>query len=594
MQNEPSKPTLTPTIPAQPQKKSKAKFILLAIILICLAVLICGGIVFFVIRSRQSTLNQAVTPTTTRVSGNATINSDSEVSAPTFTDLAVSKDFGNAGGVISLESKKGYKAYFIAPENSLPDNNVDMSEFQEMPMSKTHVPLYTDFGFGLNISITNIHFHLQNPVYLVFDFSKGERAKAFEKMTKYSNFCNYTKRTFVPEVCAALLNIPADKTLNKNYVAVAPEYAGDGRTPSFATYSYYIADDLLVVKLINSAVVIPQPLSPELALDLVKSTFGGYTNYDSEIEAYDLARNLNLSFTDKTLIDEMNTEFQQLDFKTLASNEYINSAYDQAVQKGILEPGGTTKPNDLFKSFNPDKSIAEVIFENHLVGADADLRTIVKIANIRRAYDSKVAGSAKVALESLKDIEQNIKEDTFDQFEYPYAFLAEGIILGEGKYTSQNVKGADSDAQDVADFEKEVANAIESFKKQLQDFISKNINPPADSSDECSGASDALRSVLQMLQLADMVGDESSQASLEDALKNAARNLMKCAETDDEILKADKACQLILDDNECDPIHEKAKKVMFEMCQVQIKAKNLSNFAQQDEVTCRQFIYGDD
>ncbi len=173
-------------------------------------------------------------------------------------DSVKNEEVGSKGKVVSTTLSTGIPVYLVVPPH-LGVTTAEIAEYREMPTTSTHLPLYQDLGFGMNIALEGPNHGTQYPVYLVIDYSKGKLRDEFKTYAKKNNRCDFTQPSFNAEVCAMALNIPMGKTMGSKYMAVSPKWAGD-TTPMFPIYSYYLGhNDLLVLRLHESEIVIPQP-----------------------------------------------------------------------------------------------------------------------------------------------------------------------------------------------------------------------------------------------------------------------------------------------------------------------------------------------
>src|SRR5258708_2990036 len=135
---------------------------------------------------------------------------------------------GIDGGVLTTTLKNGVKVYLIAPPGVLSvantanidqSQNMSLAEYKALPTTADALPLATDLGNGVEVGLSAQKWDMTNPIFLVWDFSGGKKLQEFQKFNTnkkgdQSNHCDYSKASFQPELCAAQLGIPANKTLN--------------------------------------------------------------------------------------------------------------------------------------------------------------------------------------------------------------------------------------------------------------------------------------------------------------------------------------------------------------------------------------------
>lgn len=533
--------------------------------------------------------SQEVKPQTQRRTGHAKLvpseGGGEEVDTPRYAESFKGEPVGKDG--ISLKStlKNQVDIYLVIPPNPVDVNYVELSEFSDLPTSETHIPLYTDLGFGVNVAIEGARGGLNDPAYLVFDFSKGKKLEEFKKMTSYTNHCDFSTPAFLPEVCASLLNIPADKTLGSKYIAVSPKRAEDGRTPTFPVYSYYLgSEDLLVVRIDDSVMIIPQPLTVDLANDLVADSFQKYAVEYELYEAMDIIRNLKLKVTDQAVLFDIWKKFSAFDFKTLYASSYLVE---------LIEASGDEE--NLQRMKRKDETVIADVFEEFAKDATSDLFYMAAIgnANLRRAYDAKIAGSAKKSKEVLAEIFRAMDEREYSEDEEIYAVEGALILMGQGKlaqvrsskYAFMDTLGQvlgetsnlpqDSD-QERSEFEKEVERRTEEIKVKAEVIIQNTL---ANEHATLSELINAL-ALAQLLGLDDKYGSQLTERILERAKKD-----LENAGDDDAYLNAYRNCLLVGADCGND---SKAKDILKGRCYVVIGKKTLKNFADQsvDRVIC--------
>ncbi len=557
--------------PKPQSKKSIIRFVLGFLLLLTIFGILGLG---FYLLSRNS-LN-VPTPSNTRSVGKSKVTETNEIDTPTYDESIKGAELGIKGGVISSTLKNGIPVHLVIPADSLELQYVEISEFKQMPTSSTHVALYDDYGFGLNVSFEKVQHNLDIPAYLVFDFSKGRKLEEYKRLTKNANFCDFSTKEFNPSACSSMLNVPITNTLNKKYFAVSPYYADDGRTPTFPIYSYYLGnDDILVLQITNSVVVIPQPLNKEVVSDVISSTFRKYSTNFEENEGYDLMRHFDLDFNDKELLGNITSRHYPTEIKTFNSSAYINQLYKKAVQKGLIDPVGQISPEAATKSLLGLVSPLENTFKYISIGV-ADHHIVSSISDLRRAYDSRLVGSAKLALKYLKAIEQNIKDDLYSVDERPVALQAEGILLGKLKFSSK-ILGDVTDAETAArtEFEQEASRIATNWEQNVSNYSDANFED----------ASDVAQTLTEWLEIVQSLGGDPEYAEkLAEGIKKAVEDMVKAALSDDEILKAADACKIVLGDSRCNDIEKKAKAIKVKLCEAEVTSKNLSNFAKQTEL----------
>jgi hypothetical protein len=547
--------TLNITLPVNPPeinpkpKKSIRKVIFAIIFAFLSIVILLGAGVFLLSRNYLSLQN----PVNIRTTGQTKINAEGEVNTPIYEDSTIGKNIDTKGGVISSKLKNGIPVYLIVPAKSLEKQRVEISEFKEMPTSPTHVPLYNDFGYGLNITYEKVSFSLDTPSYLVFDFSKGKKLEEYKSMTKHPNVCDFSDISFNPSTCATMLSIPTDKTLNNKYFAVTPKYADDGRRPTFPVYSYYLGnDDILVLRITTSTIIIPEPLNQDVVKDVVTSTFGRYVAHYEEFEAFDLMNHFNLEINNKDVIGEILSKYYPEDIKTFNASEYTNNLYSKAVENKLIDPSVQLSPEVLNKELlGETKPIENVIKTSYNSNSMHNL--LSGISNIRRIYDSRIEGSAKAALKYLKELHKNIKDNVYSAEEKSIAFQAEGILLGKLRFSSK-ILGESSDVETSArsEFETEVARIFPEWQKNLSEAINMDLH----------NASATSGNLTEWLKLIEALGGEEDYAkTLTESVKKSVEDLLITANTNPEIIKAAEACNTVLADSRCNDINKKVNSI---------------------------------
>src|SRR3989344_491037 len=385
------------------------------LVIIAFFVIIAAG-AFFLVSSIKTPTQEIKIPdkiSSQRVTGNAKVLPEDEgIDTPRYKESFVSLPIGKYGGVVTLNLKKGGSAYLTIPKDTVNGSLAELSEFSQMPTSETHVPLYEDLGYGVNVAFTDID-GLPNPVFLVFDFSNGKRLEEFKKLDEsLINYCDYSKAYFSPEICQALIGIPASQTLGKKYAAVSPKNALDGRTPTFPLYSYYLGvDDILVLRIDlfneSSVIAVPQPLSRELATDIVNSTFGKYSVEYEEYEAFGLTEKLELSLPEDILGTMVVHDLEFYDFKSYFAGKYL---------EGVVK-----NPQDL-----------EYLREKNLEGAENLLLFFSRVsgetvqdsesaANLRRAVSANLPGATEAISKLLDKIVTGLRDQDYQENELVHA-----------------------------------------------------------------------------------------------------------------------------------------------------------------------------
>lgn len=353
-------------------------------------------------------------PRTERQTGNANMSR--------YTETVKGKD-ATYGASVKTTLKNGIDVYLIVP----PGNNAayaEVGEFRQLPTSPDQLPLYTDFGYGINAAFKiNGSNTLNEPAYLVFDFSKGEVLKKLQKKNRGINRCDYSTVYFIPGVCAALLKVPAENTLNPRYSAVNPGQGADGQLPVLPLYSYYLGfDDLLIVRVDRNSIIIPQPLTKELAVDLINSTFQDYPIEHEASEAMDILRYFRIQINDQRILANIVQKFQSTGFKQLYAASYIFDLSQKAGTEAVK--------NEMSKKY-------EIHIQNMLdefykdATADNSLRAIEGNANLKRAYDAKIKGSAQKSLQGVNKVVSNLNNKFYSPDKVMPVIEGAAILLGK-------------------------------------------------------------------------------------------------------------------------------------------------------------------
>ncbi|MBI3443350.1 hypothetical protein HY008_01640 [Candidatus Woesebacteria bacterium] len=379
-----------------------SKGIVHILLLIVVAILLAGGAFLLLRRDETFPLSKLsniqfpdvlqkpsgdqIKPKTERVRGKANPNDQDALDALIDESRVSGTSLGKIASVADLELKSGVHAYLVVPPSLRKVAYAELAEYEELPTEPANIPLYTDFGYGVNVSLEG---RVDDDAYLIFDFGGGKKLEEFTQFNKYRNYCDYSFVFFDPEICAMALSVPPEKTLNPKYIAVSPRYIGD--TP-FVTplYSYYLGtDDLLVVNIDRSQIVILQPLTRELVLDLIKDTEGKQsTLYKDQTEIADLIRNLKISFEELGEVKDATNRGTAFDFKAIYSNLYFEEM---------------TKDEELKKDLNEEN---KNLSQNYL-SIWSEFGSLGETAHLRRAVDSKLPGSEGALIASL---ERKLKE----------------------------------------------------------------------------------------------------------------------------------------------------------------------------------------
>jgi hypothetical protein len=563
-------------------------------------VLLAGGFLFFKLRSPDGGLFKApgssgtrqfkdIETKTGRVTGNVYRQEDGELSdRPQYSDNLYGDAVTGSGLSIKTTLKNGTAdVYLIVSPGTVGTDYAELSEYSEMPTTSTHVPLYIDLGYGINVALEGSGRGLSDPAYVVFDFSKGKKLEEFKGLTAENNHCDYSNPTFLPEVCASLLNIPAGETLNSKYIAVSPKYADD-KTPTFPVYSYYLGtDDLLVVRVDESVIIIPQPLTRELAMDLVASSFQKYALFHELYEALDIARNLELEITDEAVLFDMRQKVNSEEFKSLYAGNYLEGLIEKAEDKQNLERIRET-----------NATLRDEVLEQFSKDAKGDLgnKTVIGGANLRRAYDAKLKGSAKWAHATLNEVLDDF--DSYDEDEKLSVIESMLILIGDMKYKPLASAGIfdsgllakvlgshtslpQDSSTDRAAFENEGSAARAALVAEARATIVETLSYE-------SPSYESLIRALAMAQTFDELSEFEDQIKkkIEDKVREEVEDALDGV--DDDVLAALPKCQAVLSDEECEELENEAKIILRNRCYVQVGKKTLKNFADQsvDKVIC--------
>lgn len=406
----------------------------LLVIVLVLAALTIGG--FLLISSIKRPAQELKVPdkiASARVTGNAKVIEGEGVDTPRYEESFTSLPISKYGGAVSLNLKKGGTVYLTVPYDTLNGDFAELSEFSQMPTSETHVPLYEDLGYGINVAFTDIA-GLPNPVFLVFDFSDGKRLEEFKKLDEsLINYCDYSEGYFSPEICQTLLGVPADKTVGKKYIAVSPKRADDGRTPTFPLYSYYLgADDILVLRIDlfneSSVMVIPQPLTNELATDIVQSTFGKYSVEYEEYEAFGLAHALGLTLPEETLGTMVVHDLEFYEFKSYFAGKYLEGVVKNPRDLGFLQDKNSRAAEDLVSFFS--QGIGETV-----QGSE-------RAANLVRAQAANIAGASEAKSKVLENLVTGLNYQDYQDHELVHAVESVFILTNENTPEDQKTQSA--------------------------------------------------------------------------------------------------------------------------------------------------------
>ncbi|OGC60220.1 hypothetical protein A2890_01775 [candidate division WWE3 bacterium RIFCSPLOWO2_01_FULL_53_14] len=372
-----------------------------------------------------------------RTKGNASILEGIGIDTPFYEDnlTGAIKFADDEGATTSITLKSGLKAYLVVPRQTSFASYVELSEFSELPTSQEQIPVYTTYGYGLNIYIEDAD-RMSNPLFLVWDFSNGARLEEFKRAGgKYWNRCNYTTASFDPEICASLLKIPAEKTVNTKYMAVSSFFGSDGSRLILPVYSYYLAEDLLVNQIWNSDVIIPQPVTDELVQDIADQS--DFPPDGAAEEILDLMDDLSLTFSEprdfSLVILNRTYDLFLADFKALAAGRSLEGLLQDAIKKAPDEYLKGDLERNLSEIREKIEDIGGLIFRNWdetITSNDSDA------AQLRRAMDSNLAGASDFALSSLKKMMEFLDKSKGWEFESRifYALGAIAILTGQANY----------------------------------------------------------------------------------------------------------------------------------------------------------------
>ncbi len=395
-----------------------------------------------------------------RKHGDAKLTAEGVVDTPYIDDGVTGGDIYK-GGVVARTLKNGVTAYFIIPSSENRVAYAEIAEFSKLPTSATHIPLYTTYGNGINVAVEG---KIVNRAYLVFDFSKGKVLEEFKTFNKYVNYCDFSTDHFYPEACAGLLRVPIDQTSNKKYIAASPKHVrGDSvgkETVVFLEPTHHLGtDDLLVVEITKDTMVIPQPVTSELLKDLLADALAAGRDYSAEL--MDLFRvsgrkpNLRGLIGDLDLAPTARWGTVTPGLKGYFTNRYISSLYNRAGEE-VSRLSGEEKQK-LFGGWGPidfsteakqlqedaQRQLVDQLKEWSLVGGyRPNITDVAGAANLRRAYEAKVKGSARVLLGALRKTKETMTkhreevEDTSpSETDLLYAVEVGRILSGDFRYT---------------------------------------------------------------------------------------------------------------------------------------------------------------
>lgn len=390
--------------PSRP-KNSKG---LIPIILILGALVLAAGIIIgrnkikFPRFTKTKVLDsQNLKRSSDRKFGSTQLDKEGTIDTPVFEDEIEGVDI-LAGGVVTKKLKSGITVYFIIPPDEYRVDYAEIGEFKALPSSEKHIPLYTDYSYGINVAIKG---KILDEAYLIFDFSNGKKLEEFKKLAQYVNYCDYSDVYFNPHICAALIKIPSYQDTSSKYLAARPKFNSRGgyvdpeeHQPTYPQYSYYLGtDDLLILKITQNDYVVVQPNKPDLLYDLAKDTFEAFPDRDYSTEMLSILLNQSFTFADLKLLDRAAGSSSIFDLKSYFSNLYLQK----------LVKAQRQDPGEVLEALKKDlETNYPTIFQEW--ARNASRSDSVSSANLRRAFDTRLKGSAKALTTALKETRINL------------------------------------------------------------------------------------------------------------------------------------------------------------------------------------------
>lgn len=371
------------------------------------------------INQKPTSLEQS-TPSKKRSFGNSKLDEEGTINTPSYEDEIEGSDI-LAGGVVTKKLKSGITAYFIIPPNEPRVNYAEIGEFRALPSSQKHIPLYTDSGYGINVAVED---KLLGEAYLVFDFNNGKRLEQFKKLASQVNYCDYSTAYFNPQICAVLINLPSYQDTNFKYLAARPKFISRGNyvdpeehQPTHPQYSYSLGtDDLLILKITQNDYVVPQPNKSDLIFDLAKDSFEGFPSQDYSTEMLSLLRSQNFTFTNLDLLAKAARSSSIYDLKSYFNNLFLQKLIKAQRQDFISQIKKETADKGYSNLDNPDEILQNlekdqetnypIIFEDWV--RNAPRADAIAAANLRRAFNTRLKGSAKALTAALRETRANL------------------------------------------------------------------------------------------------------------------------------------------------------------------------------------------
>jgi hypothetical protein len=209
--------------------------------------------------------------------------------APIDKEKVITVTVDKNGGVLETDLSSNVKMFVVVPKDSVVETaQVSILPYTKMPSGPQHPGLSNKYGYGAEVVIDSIQRSVQ--AYVIFDTTGGKAHEKVSSLNEIVRRCNPSTVRFNPVVCAYHNNVPPTKLINKNAGIISPIHTKQYNNLVFTRSSIPIGiDGLLVTRITQGDVFVPQAFDQALVADLTDRTFGRYTNYPEKIEAAALA-----------------------------------------------------------------------------------------------------------------------------------------------------------------------------------------------------------------------------------------------------------------------------------------------------------------
>ncbi len=277
-----------------------------------------------------------------------------------------------------------------------------------------------------------------------------------------------------------------------------------------------------------------------------------------------------------------------------------------------------SKNSQLVESFDKNKNtfISETLKAISLGASGNRSTNLIPAANLRRAVQSRVKGSKKVATNVLETIHQQFVEESYDPSTYPETFEGIQVLTGKVQYKKSTAKTNlfvpqvfaqdTSDATSVDDGDGMILDDdygagsdadVEAYDKAVDQAVRDAENAARNEANNIANDGDAsVEDLVRGAALDQLIGeDEAAQKLLDKALEKAKKDMQNAENEgdDDEFMRNSQLCML-LGGSDADCHKEKMRQILLKMCKIKVEAKNLHNFADEsvEPINCETEIVG--